>query len=200
MSIIMKSFDAANKTDRILQAAFNCVKQYGFKRTSMADIALASGMSRSALYLVFKDKSDIFRSTTKKIHNQTLADAKHELAKDLPLKTRIANATTARMTPLYALVYDTAHGTEIFDMSKSISADINATADDRFLRMLTDALQSGLKAKTITGGPDNLAARELAQLFIASARGLKFFAFSANDYETLLSKSIATFFTGLSSK
>jgi len=186
MSIIMKSFDAANKTDRILQAAFNCVKQYGFKRTSMADIALASGMSRSALYLVFKDKSDIFRSTTKKIHNQTLADAKHELA--------------ARMTPLYALVYDTAHGTEIFDMSKSISADINATADDRFLRMLTDALQSGLKAKTITGGPDNLAARELAQLFIASARGLKFFAFSANDYETLLSKSIATFFTGLSSK
>ncbi len=194
----MKNFDPANKTDRILQAAFNCVKQYGFKRTSMADIALASGISRSALYLVFKDKTDIFRSVTEKIHNQTLTDAKNELAKDLPLKTRIANATTARMTPLYALVYDTAHGTEIFDISKSISADINAEADDRFLRMLTDELQSGLKANTITGGPDNLAARELAQLFIASARGLKFFAFSANDYETLLTKSVATFFMGLS--
>ncbi|MBL4853899.1 MAG: TetR/AcrR family transcriptional regulator [Robiginitomaculum sp.] len=196
----MKSFDPTNKTDRILQAAFNCVKQYGFKRTSMADIALASDISRSALYLVFKDKTDIFRSVTEKIHNQTLADAKSELAKNLPLKIRIANATTARMTPLYALVYDTAHGTEIFDMSKSISADINAEADDRFLRMLTGELQSGLKSGQISGGPDNLAARELAQLFIASAMGLKSFAFSAQDYETLLTKSVATFFTGLSPK
>ena len=196
----MKSFDPTNKTDRILQAAFNCVKQYGFKRTSMADIALASDISRSALYLVFKDKTDIFRSVTEKIHNQTLADAKSELAKNLPLKIRIANATTARMTPLYALVYDTAHGTEIFDMSKSISADINAEADDRFLRMLTGELQSGLKSGQISGGPDNLAARELEQLFIASAMGLKSFAFSAQDYETLLTKSVATFFTGLSPK
>ena len=196
----MKSFDPTNKTDRILQAAFNCVKQYGFKRTSMADIALASDISRSALYLVFKDKTDIFRSVTEKIHNQTLADAKSELAKNLPLKIRIANATTARMTPLYALVYDTAHGTEIFDMSKSISADINAEADDRFLRMLTGELQSGLKSGQISGGPDNLAARELAQLFIASAMGLISFAFSAQDYETLLTKSVATFFTGLSPK
>ncbi len=196
----MISFDPNNKTDRILEAAFGCVTQYGFKRTSMADIALAADMSRAALYLVFKDKADIFRSMATRIHAQTLKHAKNELAKDLPLKTRIANATTARMTPLYALVYDTAHGTEIFDISQSICADINADADDRFLRMLTDELQSGLKAGDISGGPDGLAARELAQLFIASARGLKFFAFSAKDYETLLTKSVATFFTGLSPK
>ncbi|PHS36817.1 MAG: hypothetical protein COA91_11810 [Robiginitomaculum sp.] len=200
MSINMKQLDTTNKIDRILQAAFDCVKQYGFKRTSMADIALAAGMSRSALYILFKDKIDIFRSMAEKIHGQTLNDAKNQLAKDLPLQTRIANATTARMTPLYALVYDSAHGTEIFDISQSISADINAQADDRFLRMLTDALQSGLKSGGISGGPDNLAARELAQLFIASARGLKYFAFSAKDYETLLTKSVATFFTGLSPK
>jgi len=195
------SFDQTNKTERALSAALSCFKQYGFKRTSMADIATAADMSRPALYLLFANKTDIFRSLSERFHARTLEAAKIVLAKKpAPLKTRIASAVTARMTPLYALVHDSPHGSELFDVIQSISADLNADADNKFLEMLTQELQSSLKTKTITGGPDNLAARELAQLFIASAKGLKHFAFSAKDYENLLTKSVATFFTGLSPK
>ncbi len=193
----MMNFDLSDKTERILAASLKCFKQYGFKRTSMEDIAKASNMSRPALYLLFKSKTDIFRSLSDAFHAKTLQAVDIALAGDAPVHKRISEAVAVRMTALYALAYDSAHGPELFDVNQSTSADINAKADDDFLAKLTDILQSSLSTGEISGGPDKMAARELAQLILASAIGLKTFAFSAQDYEKLLRKSVATFFEGL---
>ena len=200
MSVDMMDFNTNTKADKILGAALGCFKQYGFKRTSMDDIAKAADISRPAIYNLFKNKTDVFRSLSEKFHGQTLESAQAALAMNSPLQQRIAGAMAARMSPLYALAHDSLHGPELFDVNQSTSADINAQADDVFLQMLTAALQGGLDAKDITGGTETLAARELAQFIIASAYGLKSFAFSAQDYEALLSKSVGTFFQGLSPK
>ena len=191
-------FNLNNKSERVLDASLKCFKQYGFKRTSMEDIASASGISRPALYLLFKNKTDIFRSLSQAFHAKTLQAAQQELDTDKDIQTRICAAMTARMTPLYALAHDSAHGPELFDVNQSTSGDLNADADDTFLRMLSEVFQDGLSAGTITNAPNDLAARELAQLILAGAIGLKSFAFSAQDYETLMIKSIGTFFHGLS--
>lgn len=196
----MVNFDLNNKTERVLAASLSCFKQYGFKRTSMEDLAKAADMSRPALYLLFKNKTDICRSLSETFHAKTLLSAKQALAGNTSIQTRISAAVTARMTPLYALVYDSVHGSELFDVNQSTSGDLNAKADDTFLRMLTDDLQASLDTGEITGGPDGMAARELAQLIIASAIGLKTFAFSAHDFEILLGKSVATFFQGMTPK
>ena len=200
MSANMMDFTKNTKADKILGAALTCFKQYGFKRTSMEDIAKAADISRPAIYNLFKNKTDVFRSLSQQFHGQTLQSAAAALAVKTPLQQRIAGAMIARMSPLYALAHDSLHGPELFDVNQSTSADTNAQADDDFLQMLTDALQDGLEAKHITGGTETLAARELAQFIIASASGLKSFAFSAQDYEALLGKSVATFFQGLSPK
>lgn len=191
------NFDLNNKTERVLAASLSCFKQYGFKRTNMEDIAKAADMSRPALYLLFKNKTDIFRSLSDAFHAKTLHAVDQALAGNAPVQTRISNAVTARMTSLYALAHDSAHGPELFDVNQSTSGDINAKADDDFLGKLTDTLKSSLSSGEITGGPDEMAARELAQLLLASAIGLKTFAFSANDYEILLAKSVGTFFEGM---
>lgn len=47
-----------------MMAAFETFRAYGFRRTSMEDIAKAAGMSRAALYLHFRNKEDIQRSMT----------------------------------------------------------------------------------------------------------------------------------------
>ncbi len=200
MSVDMMDFTKHTKADKILGAALTCFKQYGFKRTSMDDIAKAADISRPAIYNLFKNKTDVFRSLSQQFHVQTLQNAAATLAEKTPLQQRIARAMTARMSPLYALAHDSLHGPELFDVNQSTSADINTQADDDFMQMLTAALQDGLDAKNITGGTETLAARELAQFIIASAKGLKSFAFSAKDYETLLGKSVSTFFQGLSPK
>lgn len=191
------NFDPNNKTERVLAASLTCFKQYGFKRTSMEDIAKAADMSRPSLYLVFKNKTDIFRSLSEAFHAKTLLATQQALDMDAPMQERITAAVVARMTPLYALAHDSVHGPELFDVNQNTSGDINADADDKFLGLLTDNLQASLKAGEITGGPNEMAARELAQVILASAIGLKSFAFSAHDYQTLLQKSVGTFFQGL---
>ena len=58
----MVEIELSDRHRAVLHAAFNTFVSYGFKRTTMADIADAAGMSRPALYLLFKNKTDIFRA------------------------------------------------------------------------------------------------------------------------------------------
>ena len=49
-----------SKKSKILTAARAVFLRYGYKRISMNDIAEAAGVSRPALYLLFKNKEEIF--------------------------------------------------------------------------------------------------------------------------------------------
>ena len=59
---------AAFKTDpdpkraRILDGAMKVFLAYGYSRVTMDDIARAAEISRPALYLLFKNKADIYRA------------------------------------------------------------------------------------------------------------------------------------------
>ena len=48
------------KDDQIIEAATSVFLRYGFRRTTMGDIAEAAGVSRPALYLRFCNKEHIF--------------------------------------------------------------------------------------------------------------------------------------------
>jgi|HubBroStandDraft_1064217.scaffolds.fasta_scaffold328790_1 AcrR family transcriptional regulator len=49
------------KKSKILNAGKGLFLRYGYKRVNMNDIAEAAGISRPALYLVFKSKEEIFK-------------------------------------------------------------------------------------------------------------------------------------------
>src|ERR1700721_2674179 len=53
------------KTGKILNAGKRLFLRYGYKRVSMSDNAEAAGISRPALYLVFKNKEEIFKGAYK---------------------------------------------------------------------------------------------------------------------------------------
>ena len=50
----------------ILDGAFNLFLRFGIGKTTMADIAAASGKAKSALYYYFKTKEDVFFSLVQK--------------------------------------------------------------------------------------------------------------------------------------
>ena len=49
------------KRDAVYDAASAVFAQYGFRRTTMNDIAKSAGISRPALYLMFENKEDLFQ-------------------------------------------------------------------------------------------------------------------------------------------
>ena len=48
--------DAAELTERVLAAAGRCFQRFGIAKTTMADIAKASGVSRATVYRYFADR------------------------------------------------------------------------------------------------------------------------------------------------
>ena len=71
------------KRDAVYDVASVVFAQYGFRRTTMNDIAKSAGISRPALYLMFDNKEDLF---------QGLAAHRLDLAIDSALSVHIAAA------------------------------------------------------------------------------------------------------------
>ena len=54
--------------EAILDGAFRRFAHYGYRRTSLHDIAEESGLSRPALYYYFRNKEDVFRALVERIN------------------------------------------------------------------------------------------------------------------------------------
>lgn len=94
----MKKQHAASeqRKESILDAAIYIFNRYGFKKTTLEDIAGAAGISKQGLYLYFQGKEDIFRAANEKYLNDGLNNVDCALTKDdISLQERIYNIIDA---------------------------------------------------------------------------------------------------------
>lgn len=88
-----KSFE---KCDYILTVALPIFLRYGFKKTSMDDIAKAAGITRQGLYFHFQNKDEIFAASIKKTLRDSMQAAIEALNDDSSsLENKIFNALDA---------------------------------------------------------------------------------------------------------
>lgn len=79
----MKSQEDEERKVVILEAALDCFLKYGYSKTSLDNIAKAANLSRTLLYLKFKNKEEIFKSTFEYL----IADS-YKISEDIILKTK----------------------------------------------------------------------------------------------------------------
>ena len=157
----------SERQDAILEAAFGVFATYGFRRTSMDDIAKAAGMSRSALYLHYRNKEDIFRSLTQRFMEKALRDMAEVLSRDQPPERALIAAFAAKDGPVMEAILGTPHGAELMDAGTAISCDLVAEAEARIVTLLAGWLRRRSLPEGI-GSPE-----EIAQTILASLKGLK---------------------------
>jgi AcrR family transcriptional regulator len=175
---IMTQADAfADKQEVILTAAFHTFAAYGFRRATMDDIARGAGMSRTALYLHFKNKEDIFRSLAERHFNEALRDMRAALnaPQRTPAETLHA-AFIAKDGKFMDVVLGTPHGRELLDAGFSLTADLAETGEARMAGELTTFLAKHRIA------PGVGTAEEMSQSVNAALKGLKFSATSVAEY------------------
>lgn len=63
------------RQERVLAAALEVFGRYGFRKTSMDEVARAAGISRQGLYLYFASKETLFRAAVQQELDTALADA-----------------------------------------------------------------------------------------------------------------------------
>lgn len=132
------------KRQAILTAAIDVFARYGFKRSSMEDIAAAAGMSRPALYQHFRNKTEIFREGSESLQHAAIDEAAR-IASDPRYETlasRLAAMLLAYKSAAWRIVNQTPHGREIMDLNDALAEDLTKDAIARAERVFADAIAS----------------------------------------------------------
>ncbi len=155
---------------RILEAAEKVVLAYGYSRVTMDDLARASGISRPALYLEFRNKADIYRVIAEQTLDRSALTAETVLAGQGPIEARLAEAMQKAVFDLVARYHRTAHGAELLDLRNELAADLHTAWRERVGRAIAGALE-GAGGDAIAA--NGLSAQVMAMNFLAALEGLK---------------------------
>jgi AcrR family transcriptional regulator len=89
-SSVASAEDGKGRIEQIAAAALRLFARYGYKRTSMDDIAREAGVARATLYLHFKGKDDVFRAMLAGLGAQVETRCREALATPGPFAQRLA--------------------------------------------------------------------------------------------------------------
>lgn len=94
--------DVSARVDQIADAALRLFARYGYKRSSMDDIAREAGLAKATLYLHFKGKDDVFRAMLDLLARRVEARCREVVATPGPFPERLAALLLAHHGQAYA--------------------------------------------------------------------------------------------------
>ncbi|MDA7963112.1 TetR/AcrR family transcriptional regulator [Ruegeria sp.] len=177
----------------ILNSAFQAFAAYGFRKTSMDDIAKGAGMSRPAVYLHFKNKEAIVRALTRQYYDQKIALVAQALQGDGPVPQVLDRAIQAQSEGMAAILASP-HGLEMLDATKSMSTDIVEQGEGELTALYADWLRregAAGRARLLMG------ADETARTITAALKGIKMTAPGAEEFEQRIAQLAALLGAGL---
>jgi AcrR family transcriptional regulator len=157
--------------EAILKAATATFLRYGFKKTSMDDVALAAGVSRQGLYLYFDTKDLLFREALQYLVSHMISTAR-SVAEDgnLSLRDRLLG------------VFEAVHGNAFQSASPEHAFELlqSAQSADGALLVQLDRDLVGIVAALLAeaGAADRweeagVTVAELSEQLLMSAKGIK---------------------------
>src|ERR1700751_1758249 len=157
--------------EAILMAATATFLRYGFKKTSMDDVALAAGVSRQGLYLYFDTKDLLFREALQYLVSHMISTAR-SVAEDgnLSLRDRLLG------------VFEAVHGNAFQSASPEHAFELlqSAQSADGALLVQLDRDLMGIVAALLAeaGAADRweeagVTVAELSEQLLMSAKGIK---------------------------
>jgi AcrR family transcriptional regulator len=153
-----------------LDAAVAVFARYGFRKTSMDEVARAAGVSRQGLYLQFANKEELFRKALEHSLSNQLSAAVAALSRSQDgLEQRLIAACDAWSGRFVGSLG--ADAADLMCASTSLAGATLTHYEAQFEQAVTRAIaESPLNGFCATAG---LSPSELARALHATARGLK---------------------------
>lgn len=181
------------KQQAILTSAFEAFRLYGFKRTSMEDIARGAGMSRAALYLHYRNKEDIFRSLAQGYYDMAAAQVAEVLAQDGPVGEVLEQAFHTQAGPVFEALLSSPHGQELLDTKYAHTEDIIATGEARLAGIYAGWLDQQARAGRVDLTGYGGQAEPLARTMLSALHGVKGSLPGVAEYKASISRLAAMF-------
>ena len=119
------------RIDHIRRAAIAVFADQGFRRTSMADLARAAGVSRPALYQYFDNRSDVFRAALGAVFSDAADAALAALERRGDPADRLDGFLQRGSGDLYEALAETAAGDELMEAKHEFAHDVFVDAHAR---------------------------------------------------------------------
>lgn len=159
------------KRAAILDAAVAQFSHYGFRRTSMEEVANAAGVAKGTVYLYVRNKQELFREVCTHVADSFLSRAEEARARGDALGDTVREVLEAKFVFLYELVHSSPHATEIIASKNHVAAEVFVTANRRYLELLADVLEQAEVSGTLALAARGMSAAEAAGLLIRCAHG-----------------------------
>jgi AcrR family transcriptional regulator len=167
----------------VLESALATFARFGYRKTSMKEVAQAARISRPGLYFLFASKEELFRSAVSQALEADIAEVERVLGQlDLPIRERLLQS------------FDLWAGRYIGPMTKDISAvvddnpellgDLVERLPRRFGVLITTAIEDWAAV------PNRKLAVGLARTLISASIGIKYQARNRSDYRQRLTVAI----------
>ena len=166
---------------KLLDAALAVFIRYGFRKSSMDEVARAAQVSRQGLYLHFATKEEIFRAALHYALDNGFTAATACLSDEaLPLETRLVQAFDQWIGRYIGMM-----GAGAADLTEA-SNELADSALEHYENLFVEAVAKTLRASGLMAAykPAGLTARQLAETLSATARGFKYSCGSRTDFVT----------------
>ncbi len=189
---IVKSSDMSEiKRGKILTAARSVFLRHGFKRVSMSDIAEAADVSRAALYLLFRNKEDVFVGVLMQWFDETLSAITHEMAGVEAPEQKLRRAFELWTVRPFELMRDSPEARELVDCGFAFANDALRRCYASFETAITPAVASLAERHP---AKVHVSPEDVARLLASATRGFKQTAADAADMRLLIEQLLMLVF------
>lgn len=180
----------SGRREQVLGAALVTFARYGYKKTSMEDVARAADISRPGLYFLFTSKQNLFRAAVTHALDNDVDAAKRSLADtQRPLRDRLIEAfdlwTGRYVGPLAKEV------AILMETNPELLGPIVTDYPKRFVEMVTDAVAADLPPQSAG------MAEDVARTLLSTASGVKHEATTREEFVARMTIGVDLFMSAL---
>lgn len=161
----------SDKPALILDAALDLFRQYGYRRTSMEDIAQAANVAKGTLYIYFKSKDELFEALARRLAAQIETNVEAVATRKLDFEESVLALLEAKLGFIFNWVSSSPHAAELTGPTARLPDDVFGPLDARFRASLAGALLEGEKIGKVDLKAAGLTINEAVDTLVAAAHG-----------------------------
>jgi AcrR family transcriptional regulator len=189
-----KQVSEAKKRENVLAAARQVFLRYGYKRTTMGDIAAEAYISRPALYVLFPSKEDVFGAVMEQLFGEMLTTIRSGSAKRTTVHDKLVFAFDVWAIQPFKGVQASPDAKDVLESSYAYAYAITSKAAADFERILVSILESLTAQAPLAISPDRIA-----HILAAAVPGFKVSASSVKQLQQMIDGLVTIVLAGLQS-
>lgn len=174
------------KKKAVLESAHHLFLRYGYRRTTMGDLAKAAQISRPALYLLYANKEEIFRAVTSRYFEKVIKLAKKRSDANSSLSDKLMALMKTWIEQPYLELMNSPESNEIYESGHILVKDLKRKFSDIYISQIHEIIESSNEVSPHYLSKNNLSFKAIATLLARSSSGLKREAQDIKELRTLL--------------